>query len=101
MSKIRVTSRNTDPISVKHGELSQRSMCENTKGNEQKTNMQHTLLASLLDSSVENWVDQFLRERFYEDEPGCHFWGRGALCLGGGKLKNTNCHSVDEKPSWL
>ena len=31
-------------------------MCKNTGGNEQKTNMQHTLLASFLDSSVENGV---------------------------------------------
>ena len=37
-----------------------------------------------------HWVDRFLRERFYEDEPGCHFWGPGALCLGGNEMKTPN-----------
>ena len=32
----------------------------------------------------------------FEDEPGCHFGGKGAQCLEGSKLKNTNCHSVDK-----
>ena len=59
-------------------------MCKNTEGNEQKTNTQHTLLASFLDSFVKNWVDRFLRERFYdyEDESSAIFGGGGRSVWG-------------------
>ena len=93
----RPTAGNTESL-VKDGR------CKNTKGNEQKTNMQYTLLASFSLSSVEPWLLRRVSkrgvwvgakigwigwERFYEDEPGWNFWDGGRFVLGGSKLRKA------------